>query len=426
LASLFLFGLLVLFLIWGLPIAVALGIAVSLSILKFTTVPLLIAPQIMFKAVDSFPLMAIPFFILAGNVMSVGGISRRLVNFASAMVGTLTGGLAHVAIFASMFFAAISGSSPATTAAIGTIMVPEMNKKGYENKFSAATVAAAGTVGVIIPPSIPMILYAVLASVSIGKLFLAGFGPGILMGIVMMTIAYIISKKSGYGGTKKVSLAEKFRAFRESIFALLMPVVILGGIYGGIFTPTEAAAVAVVYGIVVGLFIYRELKIKEIPGIFFTSAVQTAVIMFLIATANLFGWFLVREMIPQRIAQALVVLTQNRYIVLFIINIFLLIIGTFINTTAAVILITPILLPILKQVGIDPLFMGIVMVVNLAVGMITPPVGLCLFVACNIANISLDKLTRSILPYLIALIILIFVITYIPPISMTLPNLLMK
>ena len=424
--SLFLFGLLVLLLIWGVPIAVALGIAVSLSILKFTTVPLLVAPQVMFKAVDNFPLMAIPFFILAGNIMSGGGISRRLVNFASAMVGNITGGLAHVAIFASMFFAAISGSSPATTAAIGTIMVPEMNKKGYDNKFPAATVAAAGTVGVIIPPSIPMILYAVLASVSIGRLFLAGFGPGILMGIVMMSIAYFISKKRGYGGTKKVSFADKIRAFRDSIFALLMPVIILGGIYGGIFTPTEAAAVAVVYGIVVGLFIYRELKIKNIPEIFFTSAIQTAVIMFLITTANLFGWFLVREMIPQRIAQAVLVLTENPYIVLFVINIFLLIIGTFINTTAAVILITPILLPILIQVGIDPLFMGIVMVVNLAVGMITPPVGLCLFVACNIANISLDKLTRSILPYLIALIILIFVITYIPSISMTLPNLLMK
>ena len=424
--SLFLFGLLVIFLILGLPIAVALGIAVSLSILKFTTVPLLIAPQIMFKAVDNFPLMAIPFFILAGNIMSGGGISRRLVNFASVIVGTITGGLAHVAIFASMFFAAISGSSPATTAAIGTIMVPEMNKKGYDNKFSAATVAAAGTVGVIIPPSIPMILYSVLASVSIGRLFLAGFGPGILMGIVMMSIAYFISKKRGYGGTKKLSFGEKIRAIRDSIFALLMPVIILGGIYGGIFTPTEAAAVAVVYGIVVGLFIYRELKIKNIPEIFFTSAIQTAVVMFLITTANLFGWFLVREMIPQRIAQAVLVLTENPYIVLLVINIFLLIIGTFINTTAAVILITPILLPILIQVGIDPLFMGIVMVVNLAVGQITPPVGLCLFVACNIANISLDKLTRSILPYLIALIVIIFVITYIPLISMTLPNLLMK
>ncbi|MDW7661917.1 MAG: TRAP transporter large permease [Bacillota bacterium] len=423
--TLFLFGLLAVFLIMGVPIAVALGIASLWSILSYTTVSAVIAPQVMFSAVDSFPLMAIPFFLLAGNVMSRGGISRRLINLASALVGTVTGGLAHVSIFASMFFAAISGSSPATTAAIGTIMVPEMEKKGYAKDFSAAVVAAAGTVGVIIPPSIPMILYAVLAGVSVGRLFLAGFGPGILMGLTMMAIAYFVSKKKGYAGSEKVTFSEGMRAFKESFFALLMPIIILGGIYGGIFTPTEAAAVAVVYGVLVGLFVYRELKFNEIPEILYTSAVGSAVIMLLIATANLFGWFLVREMIPQGIARAMLSLTENPYIILFIINILLLILGTFINTTAAVILVTPILLPILYQVGIDPLFMGVVMVVNLAVGMITPPVGLCLFVACNIAKIQLDALTKAIMPFLIALIILIFVITYIPIISMGLPNLLM-
>lgn len=424
--TLFLFSLFFILLGLGVPIAIALGVATLLAINNFTNVSLVIAPKIMFGAVDSFPLMAIPFFVLAGNVMSSGGISRRLVHFASSLVGTAIGGLAHVSIFASMFFAAISGSSPATTAAIGAVMVPEMNKKGYSNNFSAAVVAAAGTVGVIIPPSIPMVLYAVLAGVSIGKLFLSGFGPGILMGLTMMLVAYIISKKRGYYGTEKVDFIGKIRAFRDSFFALMMPVIILGGIYGGIFTPTEAAAVAVVYGILIGLFIYRELNLKEIPEIIFNSAVGSAVIMFLIACANLFGWFLVREMIPQEIAKAVLVLTKNPYIILFLINIFLLILGTLINTTAAIILVTPILVPILDQVGIDRLFMGIVMVVNLAIGMITPPVGLCLFVACNLAKISLDKLTKEIFPFLIALILLIFVITYVPFISMTLPNLLMK
>ena len=421
----FLFGLFVLFLLLGMPIAVALGIASVWTIQKYTTVNLSIAPQVMFKAVDSFPLMAIPFFILAGNVMSRGGISRRLVNFASSLVGSVTGGLAHVSIFASMFFAAISGSSPATTAAIGAVMVPEMEKKGYDKEFSAAVVAAAGTVGVIIPPSIPMVLYAVLAGVSVGRLFLTGFGPGILMGVLMMIVAYFISKKNGYAGTEKATFSQGLIAFKDSFFALLMPFIILGGIYGGIFTPTEAAAVAVLYGILVGLFVYRELKLKEIPEIIFSSAVGSAVIMFLISTANLFGWFLVREMIPQRLAEAVVSLTTNSYIVLLLINLFLLVVGTFINTTAAIILVTPILLPILVKVGIDPLFMGIVMIVNLAVGMITPPVGLCLFVACNLAKISLDRLTVAILPFLVILIVAIFLVTYVPAISMFLPNLLM-
>ncbi|NLZ53446.1 MAG: TRAP transporter large permease [Thermoanaerobacteraceae bacterium] len=424
--ALFLFGLFALFLVIGIPIAISLGLATLIAVYNFTTVSLSIAPQVMFKAVDSFPMMAIPFFLLAGNVMSRGGISERLIKFASALVGTLAGGLAHVSILASMFFAAISGSSPATTAAIGSLMVPAMEEKGYDKKFAAAVVASAGTVGIIIPPSIPMVLYAVIAGVSVGKLFLAGFGPGILMGLSMMIVAYVISKKNGYAGTEKVSFWEGLKVFKESFFALLMPAIILGGIYGGIFTPTEAAAVAVVYGILVGLFVYRELEWREIPEILFRSAVGTAVIMFLIACANFFGWFLVREMIPQRIAAGMLGITQNPYLILLLVNIILLILGTFLNTTAAVTLVTPILLPIITKVGIDPLFMGIVMIVNLAVGMITPPVGLCMFVACNIAKISLDELTKAIMPFLIVLIICILVVTYVPGVAMFLPNLLMK
>ncbi|MDF2615571.1 MAG: transporter, DctM subunit [Sedimentibacter sp.] len=422
--ALALFGSFIFLLLIGVPISFALGLASVYSLVTIIETPLIIGAQTMFAAVDSFPLMAIPFFILAGNVMSGGGISRRLTKFAAVMVGNLTGGLAHVSIISSMFFAAISGSSPATTAAIGGIMVPEMEKRGYSKEFSTAVVSAAGTVGVVIPPSIPMVLYGVLAGTSIGMLFLGGFGPGILMGIAMMIVAYFISKKNGYVGDEKVPFAEGLKIFVDSIWALLMPIIILGGIYGGVFTPTEAAAVAVVYGIIVGLFVYKELKVKDLPKIMFDSAIGTATIMMLIATANLFGWLLVSNQIPQKIAQAMLSVSSNPLVILFLFNILLLIVGTFLNTTAAVVLLTPILLPVMKAVGLDPVFVGVIMVVNLAVGMITPPVGLCLFVGCNIGKVSIEQLTKSIMPFLIALIICIFLITYIPPIIMFLPNLL--
>lgn len=422
--SLLLFGSFALLLIIGVPISFALGIAAVIALAIGTATPLVIGVQMMFSAVDSFPMMAIPFFLLAGNVMSKGGISRRLINFASVVVGRFTGGLSLVAIFASMFFAAISGSSPATTAAIGSIMVPEMEKNGYDKDFSSAVVAAAGTVGVIIPPSIPMVLYAVIAGVSIGEMFLSGFGPGILMGLVMMFISHSISKKKGYKGDDSVATKQIFRILLDSFWALLMPAIILGGIYGGIFTPTEAAAVAVVYGLIVGFFIYKELKIADLPDILFDSAVGTATIMLLIATANLFGWILVSQQIPQRIAAGMLGVTSNPYILLLIFNVILLIVGTFLNTTAAVVLLTPILVPVLTSVGIDPVFAGIVMIVNLAVGMITPPVGLCLFVGCNIGGISIEQMTKSIMPFLLGLIATILMITYIPWIITFLPSLL--
>lgn len=422
--SLLLFGSFALLLIIGVPISFALGIAAVIALAIGTATPLVIGVQMMFSAVDSFPMMAIPFFLLAGNVMSKGGISRRLINFASVVVGRFTGGLSLVAIFASMFFAAISGSSPATTAAIGSIMVPEMEKNGYDKDFSSAVVAAAGTVGVIIPPSIPMVLYAVIAGVSIGEMFLSGFGPGILMGLVMMFISHSISKKKGYKGDDSVATKQIFRILLDSFWALLMPAIILGGIYGGIFTPTEAAAVAVVYGLIVGFFIYKELKIADLPDILFDSAVGTATIMLLIATANLFGWILVSQQIPQRIAAGMLGITSNPYVLLFIFNIILLIVGTFLNTTAAVVLLTPILVPVLTSVGIDPVFAGVVMIVNLAVGMITPPVGLCLFVGCNIGGISIEQMTKSIMPFLLGLIGVILLITYVPWIITFLPSIL--
>ena len=405
------------------PIAVCLGIA-SVAALIFGGISLIAVPQAMFTAVNSFSLMAIPFFVLAGNVMATGGISRRLVNFANLIIGGIRGGLAMASILASMIFAAISGSCPATTAAIGSIMVPEMKKNGYSNDFAAATVAAAGTVGQVIPPSVPMVSYCVLAGCSVGKLFLAGVGPGILMGLVMMAIAYRYAVKNGIVAKKeKKSLKEVMAVFIDSIWAILMPVIILGGIYSGIFTPTESAAVAVVYGVIVGKFVYKDLHMKDLVSIFAKSAAGTAVIMLIMATAGSFSWVLTSERIPQLIANTLLSLTTNKIVLLFLFNIVLLIAGCFLNPSAAVILLTPILLPVLTQVGVSPYLVGIVMIVNLAVGQITPPVGACLYVACNIANVKLEPLVKAIIGYMIALIVVIFAITYIEPISLALPAL---
>ncbi|WP_332446128.1 TRAP transporter large permease [Sphaerochaeta sp.] len=408
----------------NIPIAVCLGIA-SVAALLVGGISIMAVPQAMFTAVNSFSLMAIPFFVLAGNVMASGGISRRLVTFSNLLIGGIRGGLALASILASMIFAAISGSSPATTAAIGSIMIPEMKKNGYDVDFAAATVAAAGTVGQVIPPSVPMVTYCVLAGCSVGKLFLAGIGPGLLMGLSMMVIAYryairhnIIVKK------EKKSRKEIIHIFIDSLWAILMPVIILGGIYSGIFTPTESAAVAVVYGVIVGKFIYKDLDIKSLVKILATSAAGTAVIMLIMATAGSFSWVLTSQRIPQLIASTLLGLTTNKFILLFLFNIVLLIAGCFLNPSAAVILLTPILLPVLTQVGVSPYLVGIIMIVNLAVGQVTPPVGSCLYVACNIAHIKLEPLVKAIVPYIVILILVILAITYVEPISLLLPNLL--
>lgn len=412
-------------LLLNVPIAVCLGAAAVIAMGVDGGTSLMAVPQAMFTSVNSFSLMAIPFFILAGNVMASGGISKRLVNFANLLVGGIKGGLSMAAILASMIFAAISGSCPATTAAIGSIMLPEMEKNGYETDFSAATVAAAGTVGQVIPPSVPMVTFCVLGGCSVGTLFMAGILPGILMGVVMMVISYIYAVKHKVVPVReKKTLKEILHVLVDSIWAILMPVIILGGIYSGIFTPTESAAVAVIYGILVGAFVYRDLKLKDIVKILNDSAAGTAVIMLIMATAGAFSWILTSERIPQLIATTLLGLTSNKYVLLFLFNIVLLIAGCFLNPSAAVILLTPIMLPVLTAVGVSPYLVGIVMIVNLAVGQITPPVGSCLYVACNIAHIKLEPLVKAILPYLIALIATIFVITYVEPISLAIPQML--
>ena len=414
-----LFGSFFVFMFLGVPIAVALGLSAVIAITAGLNSSLIVTAQSMFNGINSFPLMAIPFFILAGNMMGEGGISRKLVTFVNLLFSRITGGLAMVSIGASMFFAAISGSCPATTAAIGGIMVPEMKKSGYEKEFAAATVAAAGTVGTVIPPSIPMVTYCVLANTSVSTLFLAGVGPGLLMGLAMMLVAYAYARKKCVPVIRERKGAKEVLSIcADSIWAWIMPVIILGGIYSGIFTPTEAGAVAAIYSMIVGLFIYKELRWKDIPAVICNSAVTASVTMLIMATIATFGYVLTMARIPQLIASSLLSFTTNKYVLLFLFNIVVLIAGCFLNPSAAIALLTPILLPVLTSVGINPYMVGIVFVVNMSIGMITPPVGNCLYVACNIADIKFEKLVRACIPYLVALLLSLLAITYIEPISM--------
>lgn len=421
-----LFGIFALLVVLNVPIAVSLGLATIATIVYSDSVPVMVVAQKLFASIDSFPLMAIPFFMIAGSLMEKGGISRRLINFANSLVSSVTGGLALVTVLASMFFAAISGSSPATVAAIGSIMIPAMISRGYSKEFATATQASSGYIGVIIPPSIPMVTFGVVTGTSIGGLFMAGFIPGLLVGLTLMAVAFFTAKKYGYVGTKRATLKEVGIAFKDSILALLMPIIILGGIYGGIFTPTEAANVAVVYGLVVGVFIYKELRWSDIPEILKTSAISTALVMMIIATASAFGLLLTREAIPAQIADLFLGLTQNPLILLLLINIMLLVVGTFMETNAAIIILAPIFFPVCMQLGIDPIHFGIIMVINLAIGMITPPLGVNLFVACGMTKLSIESVVKANWWYLFASFVALAVITYFPALSLWLPNLLMK
>lgn len=413
-----LFGLLLVLFLINVPVAVALGLASMFVLMIQDNVPLMVIVQKMFTSTDSFTLMAVPFFILAGKLMESGGISKRLINFSSTLVGSLHGGLAMVSIVTCMFFAAISGSAAATTAAVGSILIPAMVKRGYDKSFSTAIQAAGGTIGVMIPPSVPLILFGVIAGASIGDLFIAGIMPGIFVGISLILVAYFISRKRGYGKEEKSSLKEVASAFKSAILAILMPVIILGGIYGGIFTPTEGSVVAVVYGLIVGLLIYREIKWKDLPEIFISSAVTSSVILFIISCASIFGFLLTREQIPAQISEGMLGITTNSIMILIIINVILLIVGTFLETSAAIVIMAPILVPIASAAGMDLVHFGVIMVVNLAIGMITPPVGINLFVASNIAKIRLEHIVRAIMPFIIVLIIDVLILSFMPSISL--------
>jgi C4-dicarboxylate transporter, DctM subunit len=406
------------------PVAFSLGLASTIALASDGSMPLLVLVQRMFSALDLFPLMAIPFFILAGALMETGGISRRLVNFANSLVGTMTGGLAVVTVVTAMFFSAISGSSAATTAAIGSILIPAMVKKGYNVGFAGATTAVSGELGVIIPPSIPMIIFGISAGVSMTDLFIAGFLPGVLIGGSLILLVWFLSKSRGYQGETGITWGMRFKAFKEAILALLMPVIILGGIYGGIFTPTEAAVVAVFYSFIVGVFVYREMNWKRLIEIFSKSAITTSIIMIIIANAGMFGWILTREQVPQKVAAFFTAFSDSPYVFLIMVNILLLFVGMFFETSAAIIILAPLLTPVAVSLGIDPVHFGMIVIVNLAIGMVTPPVGVNLFVAAQVANIKLERLTKALIPFFIVLILNVLIISYVPALSLWLPSLL--
>ncbi|KJS19248.1 MAG: C4-dicarboxylate ABC transporter permease [Clostridiaceae bacterium BRH_c20a] len=419
-----LFGSMFLLMIIKVPIAIALGLASIVGLTLMGDIPLIIVVQRMFTSNDSFPLLAVPYFMLAGELMTAGGVSKRLVRFAASLVGHFRGGLGGISILASAFFAALSGSNAATVAAIGAVMIPSMKEKGYPEGYTAATIAAAGVTGMIIPPSILMILYGVVAGISIGDLFIAGFGPGILICISMMFVNWFICRKQNFNVEKWHGGSEILSSFKDAIWALLMPVIILGGIYGGIFTPTEAAAIAALYGFIIGFFIYKELTLKKLPEIILKSALSTAVVMLVMNTAGLFGWVITANQLPQALAVKMSAVSGSHIVFLLLVNLMLIVVGCFMNAAAAIPIFASILLPAAANFGIDPLLFGIIMVVNLSIGTITPPLGVDLFVASTISKVSLEEIIGKIWPYIIIVIIDLMLITYYPPISMFLVRLL--
>lgn len=403
-------------------VAVSIGLASVLGI-HLSNVNMLISVKELFSSINKFPLAAIPFFILAGNIMDTGGISRRLVEFAKSIVGGVQGGLPMTMVLTCMIFAAVSGSSVATTFAIGAILIPALIKHGYPRPYAASLQATSAELGVIIPPSIPLILYGVSAEVSIGELFIAGVGPGLFIGFALMLFVWIYCKYKGWGHNDGEGRLGVGRATLKAGWALLMPVIILGGIYGGVFTPTEAAAVAVFYALLVGMVIYREIRITDLFGILRKSVISSAVIMFIIANAGLFAFLLTRAGVPEAIGLWLKDILESPGLFLLGVNITLFLIGMFIETSAAILVLAPILVPVAIYFGIDPVHFGLIMVVNLAMGMITPPFGVNLFAACTVARLSLDKVIKDLVPFVVVVFACLMIISYFPPLSLALRDL---
>ena len=419
-----LIGTFALFLILNVPIAVSLGlssvITMFVSGMSFNAFPINY-----FAANCKFVLLAIPFFILAGNIMDYAGISGRLISFARSLVGHKRGGMATVCVIVACFFAAISGSGPATVAALGAIMIPAMVKTGYADNSASGLMATAGAIGVIIPPSISFVIYGSITNISVGELFIAGIIPGILMGISLVIAMRIASRKMDLKTLPKATRGERIAAFKDAIWALLMPVIILGGIYGGIFTPTEAAAVACVYGLIVGIFIYHEIHVQEFFRILIESSKQTAVVMFIVCSSSIFAYLITIEGIAASATQFMTSIADgNKFIFLLIVNIILLIAGCFLDGTSAFYIFTPILFPVAKTLGIDGVAFGVMMVMNLAIGMVTPPVGVNLYVACGISRVTVKEIAKGVVPFIMASLVTLMLITYIPQLCTFLPNLM--
>ncbi len=420
-----LFGSLVFFLLLSVPIAIALGMASLLTILALEPVSLEAFTQTMVQGLNSFPLMAVPLFTFAGDIMGRGGISRRLIDVTSITFGRFRGGLGIVSIAACLFFAAISGTGSATVAAIGLIMIPDMVRRGYDKNFSAALISTAGTVGVIIPPSLCMVIYAVAAGVSITAMFTSGIMVGLLVGLALSLYTYFYARKKGYKGDDRTyTPREVLRIVVDAIPALMVPVIILGGIYGGVFTPTEAAAIAAVYGIFVSTVIYKEVKLSELPYIGFNSVLLCATVLVIIGVSSGFGRILTITQVPVSIAEFILSMTSDKIVVLLMINVLLLIVGTFMETNSAIIILVPILLPVVTALGVNPIHFGVIMVLNLSIGFITPPLGANLFMACQISGVKFDDIAKAIIPWIVVMIAVLMLVTYLPQISLWLPGLL--
>jgi len=424
LANLILVGVLLILLAINLPVAVAFGLTAVIFLIALTDIPLTLIAQQMYGGTDSTVLQAVPFFLLAGALMDKGGISVRLVNFAHALVGWVTGGLAMVSVVASMFFAGISGSAAADSAAVGSVMIPAMEKKGYAKDFAAALIACAGTIGTMIPPSIPMIIYGVATGTSIGALFIAGAIPGVLMGLALMVHSYGLSRSRGYAGLPFPTAREAWVSFREAFLTLLAPVIIIGGILGGVFTPTEAAAVAVFYSLFLGGGVYRELKWSHLPEVLITTGLHTGIVMFIIATSAVYSWILARQLIPLTLANWFIGITNNPWIFILLANALLLLVGTVMETVPSIIIFAPVLLPLVKKLNIDPVFFGVIMVVNLSMGLASPPSGATLFVSTAVAKERLDRVCRAVWPLFFTMIAILLLISFVPSLVLFLPRLI--
>jgi C4-dicarboxylate transporter DctM subunit len=418
------FGILALTLATGAPIAIAMAATVLIALWLFTNVPMLVVVQQMFNSADSFALMAIPMFVLSGNIMTAGGISKKLIDVATAIFGPLPGGLAIAAVAACAFFAAISGSSPATVAAIGSIMIPALMKAKYDEKFSVGVITSAGSLGILIPPSIPMVVYCLATGEPIGKLFMAGVIPGLLLAGIFAAMCFFNGLKSNYERPPRKSPREILAIMREGAWGLAMPIIVLGGIYSGVFTPTEAAAVSVLYAACVGSFVYKDIKARDYKKILKDSAAVSAMIMFIIIAAAAFAWYLTSQQIPQSVAAWLTGIAPEPWMFLLAVNVLLLIVGCFMEPNSAILVLAPLFLPVVNHFGIDPIHFGIIMIVNLELGMLTPPLGLNLFVSAGMTKFPLERVVKATLPFMLSMLAGLLVITYVPAISTWLPNVL--
>lgn len=420
--TVFLFIALFVFLFMGMPIAISLGLASVLTILLFAQDSLASMSLKFFQTMENFTLLAIPFFILSGAFLTTGGVARRLIKFATAAVGHLPGGLAMGSVLSCMLFAAISGSSPATVVAIGTIVIGGMVRTGYTKEFASGVICNAGTLGILIPPSIPMVVYAAATETSVGRLFMAGFLPGLLLGLILMIAIYIAARYLDLPRMPRTSWREMISAGRDAIWGLLLIVIILGGIYGGVFTPTEAAAVAAVYAFAVAVFVYRDVKLTQTPKILIEAGKTSIMLMFIIANAMLFAHVLTTEQIPQSISSAIVAAKMEPWLFLLVVNLILLVAGDFMEPSAIILVLGPIFFPIATQLGIDPIHFGVMMVVNMEIGMVTPPVGLNLFVTAAITKMKFWDVFKAALPWMGLLVLFLVIITYVPIISTFLPD----